>query len=343
MSNRLLGRRRFLVAFSVATVGIFAAHVVHSALGYGHGGANGVFSDGLYDAVIFAASGICLARGLRVAEDRAAWLFLGAAMCAWATGDLYASVVSPGHDVLEIPSPADGFYLAFYPAAYAGLVLLVRHHIRRLPATVWMDGAIEALAVAAVATAVVSRPILNDCCAGGGTGQVATDLVYPLADLVLLALVVAVFAVTRWRSGRAFGLLGAALAVAAVADGWFLYAQSTNTYVDGQPLDSLWLVAALLIAWAAWQPMPGRAPSCGHRGPGPGEPASTGGADRQRDGGARAPRGRPFHATGGHRRSAGGSHPRGLAGPHGGELLGAQSSAGAHPGGSDDRRAHGPR
>jgi diguanylate cyclase (GGDEF)-like protein len=160
--------------------------------------------------------------------------------------------------VLEIPSPADGFYLAFYPAAYAGLVLLVRHHVRRLPATVWMDGAIEALAVAAVATAVVSRPILNDCCAGGGTGQVATDLVYPLADLVLLALVVAVFAVTRWRSGRAFGLLGAALAVAAVADGWFLYAQSTNTYVDGQPLDSLWLVAALLIAWAAWQPTSAR-------------------------------------------------------------------------------------
>jgi diguanylate cyclase (GGDEF)-like protein len=255
MSNRLLGRRRFLAVFSAATVGVFAAHVAHSALGYGHGGANGLLSDGLYDAVIFAASGICLARGIRVAEDRAAWLLLGAAMCAWATGDLYASVVSPGHDVLETPSPADGFYLAFYPAAYAGLVLLVRRHVRRFPASAWMDGAIEALAVAAVATAIVSRPIINDCCAHGGTGQVATDVVYPLADLVLLSLVVGAFAMMRWRSGRAFGLLGAALAVAAVADGWFLYAESSNTYVDGQPLDSLWLAAALLIAWAAWQPM----------------------------------------------------------------------------------------
>ena len=253
MANRLLGRRRFLVVFSVATVVVFVAHIAHSALGYGSGGANGVVSDGLYDAVLFGASAICLSRGVLVGEDRTAWLLLGAAMAAWATGDLYASVVSPGHDALEVPSAADGFYLAFYPAAYSGLVLLVRRHVRRSPASVWLDGAIEALAVAAVVTAVLGRPIINDV--HGGTGQVATDLVYPLADLVLLSLVVGVFAVTRWRAGRGFTLLGASLAVAALADGWFLYAQSSNTYVDGQPLDSLWLLSALLIAWAAWEPI----------------------------------------------------------------------------------------
>ncbi len=252
MSNRLLGRRRFLVVFSAATIGVFAAYVAHSVLGYGHGGANGLFSDGLYDVVIFAASAICLARGVLVAEDRAAWLLLGAAMGTWATGDLYASVASPGHDVLEIPSPADGFYLAFYPAAYAGLVLLVRRHFRRSPASLWLDGAIQALAVAAVATAILSRPIINDV--HGGIGQLATDVVYPLADLVLLSLVVGAFAMTRWRAGRGFSLLGASLAIAALADGWFVYAQSSNTYVDGQPLDSLWLLSALLIAWAAWEP-----------------------------------------------------------------------------------------
>jgi diguanylate cyclase (GGDEF)-like protein len=191
-----------------------------------------------------------------VAEDRAAWLLLGAAMCAWATGDLYASVVSPGHDVLETPSPADGFYLAFYPAAYAGLVLLVRRHYRRSPASLWLDGAIQALAVAAVATAILSRPIINHV--HGGTGQVATDVVYPLADLVLLSLVAGAYAMTRWRAGRGFSLLIASLAAAALADGWFLYAQSFNTYVDGQPLDSLWLLSALLIAWAAWEPIVAR-------------------------------------------------------------------------------------
>jgi hypothetical protein len=158
--------------------------------------------------------------------------------------------------VLEIPSPADGFYLAFYPAAYAGLVLLVRRHVRRSPASLWLDGAIQALAVAAVATAILSRPIINDV--HGGVGQLATDAVYPLADLVLLSLVVGAFAMTRWRAGRGFSLLCASLAIAALADGWFLYAQSSNTYVDGRPLDSLWLLSALLIAWAAWEPTDAR-------------------------------------------------------------------------------------
>jgi hypothetical protein len=145
MANRLLGRRRFLVLFSVATVLVFAAHVTHSALGYGSGATNDVVSDGLYDAVLFAASAICLARGLLVDEDRLPWLLLGAAMTAWATGD----------------------------------------------------------------------------------------------DLVLLSLVVGVFAMTRWRAGRGFTLLGASLGVAALADGWFLYAPTSNTYVDGQPLEVL--------------------------------------------------------------------------------------------------------
>ncbi|HWC39282.1 MAG TPA: hypothetical protein VG476_12165, partial [Acidimicrobiales bacterium] len=256
MPNRLLGRRRFLVVFSAATVAIFAAHVTHSALGYGSGGANGVLSDSLYDFVLFGASVICLARAVLVSEDRIAWVLLGAAMAAWATGDVYASAVSPGRYIFEIPSPADGFYLAFYPAAYAGLVLLVRRYARRSPVSAWLDGAIEGLAAAAVAAAVLGRPIIDHV--HGGTGQLVTDLVYPLADLVLLALVIGVFAMTNWRAGRGFTLLGASLAVAAVADGWFLYAESSNTYVDGQPLDSLWLLSALLLSWAAWEPMSAR-------------------------------------------------------------------------------------
>lgn len=259
MGNRRLGRRPVLVVFSVATVVVFAAHVAHSALGYGSGGANGVLSDGLYDVVLFGASAICLARGVLVDEDRIAWLLLGAAMTAWATGDLYSTVASPGHDVLEIPSPADGFYLAFYPAAYAGLVLLVRRYARRSPASVWLDGAIQGLGAGAVAAAVLGRPIVNDV--HGGTGQLVTDLVYPLADLVLLTLVVGVFAMTGRRAGRGFTLLGASLLVAALADGWFLYAQSSNSYVDGEPLDSLWLLSALLLAWAAWEPLSARPPS----------------------------------------------------------------------------------
>ena len=97
-------------------------------------------------------------------------------------------------NVVPIPSIADALYLSFYPAVYVGLGLLLRARVGRLPAGLWLDGVIGGLAVAALGAAVVFGEVLS--ATHGAALTVATNLAYPLADLLLLGLLVGIMAVT---------------------------------------------------------------------------------------------------------------------------------------------------
>ena len=87
---------------------------------------------------------------------------------------------------------------------------------------------------------------------------VLTNLSYPLGDIILLALLVFVFAVTDWRPGRAWLLIGVALLLNTIGDGIYLYLSAQGRYVEGGVLDALWPASLILIALAAWHaPAPG--------------------------------------------------------------------------------------
>ena len=88
---------------------------------------------------------------------------------------------------------------------------------------------------------------------------VLTNIAYPIGDMLLLALVVFVFAVTRWRPGHAWALMAAGLMLNAVGDAVYLYQTAVGTYVEGTWLDLVWPLSVVLLAFAAWQ-RPGRAP-----------------------------------------------------------------------------------
>ena len=81
------------------------------------------------------------------------------------------------------------------------------------------------------------------------------NLAYPIADLVLLAIVILVFALTGRRPGRAWATAGAAFGLITLADSLFLYLNATGGYAEGTLLDALWPAAMLLLAVAAWQPV----------------------------------------------------------------------------------------
>jgi len=80
-----------------------------------------------------------------------------------------------------------------------------------------MDGLIAGLAVSALGAALIIGTILQR--AQGNTAAVATTLAYPIGDVLLLASVTAVLALTGWRPGRTWAVLGAGLALSAVGDG----------------------------------------------------------------------------------------------------------------------------
>src|SRR5206468_2803573 len=75
------------------------------------------------------------------------------------------------------PSVADGFYLAFYPACYAGLMLLIRSRLSALPRSLWLDGGMATLASSALGAAVLFEVVVGSI--HGSASVVATTLAYP--------------------------------------------------------------------------------------------------------------------------------------------------------------------
>jgi diguanylate cyclase (GGDEF)-like protein len=250
MEANVLTRWGPRAALTVALLGL-AAHAAHTGLGLGRPELDDLFDQWLYNVLMVGAALACLLRGVVVREDRVAWLVLGAGALAWSAGDLWFSLVLADDAEPPLPSVSDALFLSFYPAAYAGLVLLLRRNVRDFHASLGLDALLGALAVSAVATAFLYDAVSVGI--GGDTATVVTTLAYPVGDVLLLAFVTALLALTGWRPGATWALIGAALALGAVGDAAFLIKLSEGTYVEGTILDSVWPASMLLLAIAAWR------------------------------------------------------------------------------------------
>ena len=211
-----------------------------------------VLNVGVYNNVVIGAGLVCVARGVLRRQERVAWILVGVAVLAWGIGDTVWTFTVAGDADPPFPSYADIGFLLVYPPAYVGLVLMLRARVARLHTSLWLDGVIGGLAVAAVGTAVVFQAVLK--MTGGSPAAVATNLAYPLADLTLIALVVWALGVVGWRPGRAWGLIAAGLLVFSISDCLYLYETAVGSYVYGSATDLGWVAGGLLLAWAAWQP-----------------------------------------------------------------------------------------
>jgi diguanylate cyclase (GGDEF)-like protein len=211
-----------------------------------------VLNVAVYNNVMIGAGLACVARGALRRSDRVAWILAGVAVISWGVGDTVWTFTVANMPNPPFPSYADIGFLCVYPPAYGAIVLLLRARVARLHTSLWLDGIIGGLAVAAVGTAVVFQAVLRVL--GGSHAAVATNLAYPLADLTLIALVVWALGVVGWRPGRAWGLIAAGLLVFSISDCLYLYETAVGSYVYGSPTDLGWVAGGLLIAWAAWQP-----------------------------------------------------------------------------------------
>jgi len=206
----------------------------------------------LYNGLVIAAGVVCIARGVSSARERAAWILIGAAVVSWGVGNTIWTFAYVALEAPPYPSLADAFWLAVYPPVYVGLLLLLRSRAGTVRRSVWLDGVIASLAVAAVGTAVVFQAVLE--ATSGSKAAIATNLAYPLADLTTIALVVWVLAVSGWRIGRSWSLIAAGLLVFSVSDCLYLFQTAAGSYVAGGATDLGWVGGCVLLAWAAWQP-----------------------------------------------------------------------------------------
>jgi two-component system cell cycle response regulator len=247
--RELSGTRRAAVAalLSIAVLGTLA----HGALALVGAGRDSAFeNDWLYNCALVAAALACLCRGLWLPRDRWAWLALGIGLACWSAGDLYWSLAYAHVNRIPFPSPSDGLYLAAYPAYYVGILLLIRGRVARFDSSLWLDGAIGGLGAAALATAFLEPALVG--LTRGGPAEAVTNLSYPVGDVLLLSFVVGALILSQARMARDWILIGGGLLVTAFADAIFLYQDAHGTYVEGNVLDTAWLVGGLLLALAAW-------------------------------------------------------------------------------------------
>ncbi len=209
--------------------------------------------------VVYATvAAIVALRALRSDTNRLPWALFATGLALYASGNLLWSIWLGHLANPPIPSVSDGLWLSLYPLSYAGIVGFARlRHQRQLPAGVWLDGIIAGAGLAALGAALVFGPVLAS--AMGRPLAVATELAYPIADLLLAALVVGVLALRGWRLDRTWGFLGGGFLLLAIAD--CLYAaEVANGASQASPItDVFYLLAVSSMAFAAWQRESGKA------------------------------------------------------------------------------------
>jgi len=204
---------------------------------------DGASKNSIYGLVGFLAvvAIVCCAR------DSVPWLLFAAGNLLFSIGDDVGAGFWGGNP--PVPSIADAFYLGFFPLAYVAVVLFMRGQIRKLTTPSWLDGAVAGLGAAAACAAFAFHSIVH--LSGGSNAATATNLAYPIADVLLLSLVVGGSTLMSGRRKAPWLLMAVGMAVNVTGDTANLFSSSLGRV--GFVLDAVaWPAAILLLSMSVW-------------------------------------------------------------------------------------------
>ena len=233
----------------LAIVVVFAVFGVSTIPGVRPKPGYNIFLDGVLNNLAYELSaGLCFLRSRRAMTFRASWRVLAVGLALYGLGNICWTIFVG--DSGPMPSVADIFWLAFYVCAFIALLLVIREIADRLPLSLWLDGIVGGLAVAAIAAAAVG-PVLRAAHANGdSTAAIITTEAYPLLDILLLLVVTALLALHHWRPPAGLWFLAGGLALFAVADVVYLFLTAHQSYQPGGLDDYVWVLATLLMGFA---------------------------------------------------------------------------------------------
>jgi signal transduction histidine kinase/CheY-like chemotaxis protein/HPt (histidine-containing phosphotransfer) domain-containing protein len=192
---------------------------------------------------VFAVAAVFASiRFLRPARPLA-WILFSAGMLSVTLGDAVWYWLTVVENVSPTTSLADVFYLAEYPLLISGVLLLV--HARPDRATI-LDTLIVTTAGFMLVVEFVVQPSLDGY--SGSTLDLIPTIVYPIADVALLAVALRSVLVGDLRSPWFRLILWGVIAVA-TADVLNLRLTLIDQTIDLSPLDALWLMS--MVMWAA--------------------------------------------------------------------------------------------
>jgi diguanylate cyclase (GGDEF)-like protein/PAS domain S-box-containing protein len=181
-----------------------------------------------------------------------AWLLLAVGQALFTVGDMifYVNDLLLRHE-LPLPSVADGFYLASSAPLLVGLVLLLR---ARTPGRDWaglLDGLMITVGMAMLSWVFLVEPYVLD--GSLPLPELLTSVAYPLADVLMLAVVARLWFGQGHRN-PAFYLLTIGTVALLVADTLYGLIQLNGTWRLISPVDVGWLVFYAGFGAAALHP-----------------------------------------------------------------------------------------
>jgi len=165
------------------------------------------------------ATAVVAARAVAVERERRVWTPLALGLGTAAAG------------ALATGTPSELVWLAATSAIGVTVVGLMRRSFVRAPASTWMDGVVATLTFAAAGIALVQ------------SGR-------PLGDLAFVVVILAIAAMSGWRPGVRWLLLGGAMLAWFVAD----LATTTTAAAEIPFAAAFWPAGLGLLAAAAWAP-----------------------------------------------------------------------------------------
>jgi diguanylate cyclase len=197
---------------------------------------------------------VCAALAARAATGRmrTAWTTMTVALGAWAVADLIWFLCEYVLYVEPFPSPADFFYLAFSVLAVPAVLTMAPFDAasrRQARLRIVLDGVTVALCSFLLAWILALHRVYETY--RDDTLTFALALFYPVADIVILAVAVAVWARVENRQRGVLGLLVFAFGVMTITDSAFAYAVAEGTYASASPIDIGWALSLVAICAAA--------------------------------------------------------------------------------------------
>ncbi|WP_030667424.1 putative bifunctional diguanylate cyclase/phosphodiesterase [Streptomyces cellulosae] len=232
---------------------VCAGYAVGSAVGWGSREVALIMGDFGLSAAAGAGAVSCFlyARDPRI-RFRPAWLLFALSSTMAALGNLvwgwYEVVLGTA---VPSPSYADLFFLCFAPPAIVGLLVLAKRPETKagwvcLGLDAWLIGGSLLTLSWSLALAQAAKS------EGSSVAHAALSLAYPLLDIVLLSMVLALHfrrsSVNRTAVNTAIG----ALALTVMCDALFTSPLLHDAYRSGQLLDAGWFAGSLLLAYAPW-------------------------------------------------------------------------------------------
>ncbi|WP_405773211.1 putative bifunctional diguanylate cyclase/phosphodiesterase [Streptomyces sp. NBC_01538] len=231
---------------------VCAGYAVGSALGWGSPRLALIMGDFGLSAAAAAAAVSCFLYARRRIRFRPAWLLFALSSAMASLGNL----VWGWYEVVlqrDVPSPsfADLFFLCFAPPAIVGLLVLAKRPVTKagwvcMVLDAWLIGGSLLTLSWSLALAQAAR------FDGPSVAHTALSLAYPLLDIALVSMILALHFRRSTASRSAANTAIGALALTVGCDALFTSPLMHNSYHSGQLLDAGWFAGSLLLAYAPW-------------------------------------------------------------------------------------------